>query len=68
MASYPFGVKQYVVEHSELMDSLDQPVWKFLAAYAAHASMEQQQILVVTLREKILENNKGKKRGYTTVL
>jgi len=45
------------------IDIVDQPVWQFLAALALHASTEQQQKLVATLREKVLENvlspNKG---------
>ena len=43
-------------------DIVDQPVWQFLAALALHASTEQQQTLVATLREKVLEivlSNKG---------
>jgi Topoisomerase II-associated protein PAT1 len=38
------------------LDIIDQPVWQFLAAFALHASSEQQQILVSVLREKVLEN------------
>ncbi|KAL5537061.1 PAT1 [Sanghuangporus sanghuang] len=37
-------------------DLLDQPVWKFLATFALHADNDQQQFLVSTLREKILDN------------
>lgn len=37
-------------------DLLDQPAWKFLATVSLQASNEQQQVLVTTLREKILEN------------
>lgn len=37
-------------------DLPDQQVWQLLAAIALHASLEQQQHLVATLREKILEN------------
>jgi DNA topoisomerase 2-associated protein PAT1 len=44
-------------------DALEEPVWQFLAMLALHATNEQQQILVTTLRERILENvvsvNKG---------
>jgi len=36
-------------------DSVDQPVWQFLAALALHASPDQHQILVSSLREKILD-------------
>ncbi|KAL5492252.1 PAT1 [Sanghuangporus weigelae] len=38
------------------VDLLDQPVWKFLATFALHADNDQQQFLVSTLREKILDN------------
>ncbi|KAN0061374.1 DNA topoisomerase 2-associated protein pat1 [Thecaphora frezii] len=37
-------------------DVEDEPVWNLMAALAVSASMEQQQILVQELREKILEN------------
>lgn len=37
-------------------DVMDQPVWQFLAAVALHASLEQQQVLVASLREMVLEN------------
>jgi DNA topoisomerase 2-associated protein PAT1 len=36
--------------------TMDQPIWQFLAALALHASPEQQQILVASVREKVLEN------------
>ncbi|KAJ2927810.1 hypothetical protein H1R20_g9280, partial [Candolleomyces eurysporus] len=45
------------------IDIVDQPVWQFLAALALHAVTEQHQILVTSLREKVLDNvfsvNKG---------
>ena len=45
------------------IDIIDQPVWQFLAAFAVHSTHEQQQVLVGTLREKIIDNlitaNKG---------
>ncbi|PWN51666.1 hypothetical protein IE53DRAFT_393091 [Violaceomyces palustris] len=37
-------------------DVEDEPVWNLMAALAVSASMEQQQVLVQELREKILEN------------
>lgn len=37
-------------------DEIDQPVWQFLATIALHTSVEQQQILVTSLRERVLEN------------
>ncbi|KAJ7583418.1 topoisomerase II-associated protein PAT1 [Mycena floridula] len=44
-------------------ESLDQPVWQLLATLACHGVTEQHQILVTSLREKVLENviigNKG---------
>lgn len=44
-------------------DSMDQPVWQFLAAMAVHSSMEQQQFLVTALRELVLENVSSVRRG-----
>jgi DNA topoisomerase 2-associated protein PAT1 len=41
-------------------DIVDQPVWQFLAALALHASTEQQQTLVATLREKVYDIVLGK--------
>lgn len=46
-------------------DRADQQVWQLLAAIALHASLEQQQHLVTTLREKILENVLSVNRGWT---
>lgn len=43
---------------------MDQPVWQFLAALALHASPEQQQILVTSLREKVLENVTSVTKGW----
>ncbi|KAF7982606.1 hypothetical protein HWV62_27638 [Athelia sp. TMB] len=45
-------------------DIMDQPVWQFLAALALHASPEQQQILVTSLREKVLENVESVTKGW----
>lgn len=42
--------------HKIAVDTVDQPVWQFLAALALHAATEQQQILVTALREKVLDN------------
>lgn len=47
-------------------DSVDQQVWQLLAAVALHASLEQQQHLVTTLREKILDNVLSVNRGWAT--
>lgn len=44
-------------------DSMDQPVWQFLAAMAVHSSMEQQQFLVTALRELVLENVSSVRHG-----
>lgn len=46
-------------------DVADQQVWQLLAAIALHASLEQQQYLVATLREKILENVVSANRDWT---
>jgi DNA topoisomerase 2-associated protein PAT1 len=45
-------------------DVADQQVWQLLAAIALHASLEQQQHLVTTLREKILDNVLSVNRGW----
>jgi DNA topoisomerase 2-associated protein PAT1 len=42
----------------------DQPVWQFLAALALHASTEQQQILVTSLREKVLQSVLTATKGW----
>ena len=41
---------------SSTIDLLDQPAWRLLAGLAVHAIHERQQLLVATLREKILDN------------
>ncbi|KAJ3841338.1 topoisomerase II-associated protein PAT1 [Lentinula raphanica] len=46
------------------IDSLDQPVWQFLAALALQASSTQHQILVSSLREKVLDNVLSAKKGW----
>lgn len=45
-------------------DIADQQVWQLLAAFALHSNLEQQQILVSTLREKILENVAAVSKGW----
>lgn len=45
---------------------MDQPVWQFLAALALQASGEQQQILVTSLREMVLENVTTATKGWVT--
>jgi len=47
-------------------DLADQQVWQLLAAIALHASLEQQQYLVATLREKILDNVVSVNRGWAS--
>jgi DNA topoisomerase 2-associated protein PAT1 len=46
------------------IDSLDQPVWQFLAALALQASSMQHQVLVASLREKVLDNVLSAKKGW----
>ncbi|KAJ3731787.1 topoisomerase II-associated protein PAT1 [Lentinula guzmanii] len=46
------------------IDSLDQPVWQFLAALALQASSTQHQVLVSSLREKVLDNVLSAKKGW----
>ncbi|KAG6836985.1 hypothetical protein H0H93_016689 [Arthromyces matolae] len=52
--------------HSKPLDHADQPVWQLLAALALHASVEQQSILVTTLREKVLEIVYRVNKGWIT--
>ncbi|KAE8230645.1 hypothetical protein CF326_g4350 [Tilletia indica] len=51
----PFG-RSTIAASAAGSDEADEPVWNFTAALAVSASMEQQQVLVQELREKILEN------------
>lgn len=46
-------------------DTADQLVWQFLSMVAVHCSVEQQQILIATLRERILENVATATKGWT---
>lgn len=45
-------------------DHIDQPTWQFLAAVALHSSVEQQQVLVTSLRERVLENVASVGKGW----
>lgn len=47
-------------------DIADRQVWQLFAAIALHSSLEQQQHLVATLREKILDNVLAVNRGWAT--
>lgn len=47
-----------------ISDSVDQPVWQFLAALALHGNIEQHHVLVATLREKILNNVLSVNKGW----
>ncbi|KAK7030736.1 PAT1 domain-containing protein [Favolaschia claudopus] len=46
------------------IDIIDQPVWQFLAALALQAVQEQHQVLVTSLREKVLENVVSANKGW----
>ncbi|KAJ6581355.1 topoisomerase II-associated protein PAT1 [Mycena capillaripes] len=46
------------------IDIIDQPVWQFLAALALQAVPEQHQVLVTSLREKVLENVLSANKGW----
>ena len=48
------------------LDTIDQPVWQFLAALGLNASLEQQQILVTSLRERVLENVTSAVKGWVS--
>ncbi|KAL4250335.1 PAT1 family protein [Abortiporus biennis] len=63
------SVRQAVVTGLQILeipqlDVIDQPVWQFLAALALNASLEQQQILVTSLRERVLENVTSAAKGW----
>lgn len=45
-------------------DHIDQPTWQFLAAVGLHSSVEQQQILVTSLRERVLDNVASVAKGW----
>ncbi|KAI0704296.1 topoisomerase II-associated protein PAT1 [Cytidiella melzeri] len=45
-------------------DEVDQPVWQFLAILAAHAAVEQQQILVSAVKERVLESVASANKGH----
>ncbi|KAI0741955.1 topoisomerase II-associated protein PAT1 [Daedaleopsis nitida] len=57
------GVNFYQVPNA---DTIDQPVWQFLATLAVHADEEQQQALVTGLREIVLENVATATKGWGT--
>ncbi|KAJ7224401.1 topoisomerase II-associated protein PAT1 [Mycena pura] len=46
------------------IDIIDQPVWQFLAALALLAVPEQHQVLVTSLRDKVLENVLSANKGW----
>ncbi|KAJ6518636.1 topoisomerase II-associated protein PAT1 [Mycena sanguinolenta] len=46
------------------IDIIDQPVWQFLAALALQAVPEQHQVLVTSLRDKVLENVVSANKGW----
>jgi len=54
------------MQQPSLYDNADQHVWQFLAAFALHGSLEQHQVLVATLRDKILDNLLAVSRGWFT--
>jgi DNA topoisomerase 2-associated protein PAT1 len=61
----PFGAEPYL-KPSALTDAMDLPIWKFLATFSIHASLEQQQVLVTVLRDKVLENLVSASKGWNT--
>lgn len=44
-------------------DDIDQPVWQFLAILATQAAVEQQQTLVVAVKERVLESVTSATKG-----
>jgi len=51
---------------SVMYNNADQHVWQFLAAFALHGTLEQHQVLVTLLREKILDDLLAVSRGWFT--
>ena len=45
-------------------DHIDRPTWQFLAALGLHSSVEQQQVLVTSLRERVLDNVASVAKGW----
>lgn len=74
-AALPFGVDVYLAHASRKegsrfsIDAEDEPVWNLMALFAIHSDLNQQQVLVQELREKILANiiaaNEAKSKGAT---
>lgn len=72
-AALPFGVDVYLAsaarkEKSHFdVDAEDEPVWNLMALFAIHSDLNQQQVLVQELREKILSTiiaaNEAKSKG-----
>ena len=60
-ASKAAGISGHTITPTE---SIDQPVWQFLAALALNATTEQQHILVTGLKEKVLENVASANNGW----
>lgn len=47
------------------MDVIDHDVWAFLATLSVASNTEQQQILVTSLRERVLENVASATKGWS---
>ncbi|WFD02298.1 DNA topoisomerase 2-associated protein pat1 [Malassezia obtusa] len=72
-AALPFGVDVYLASASRKdaarfdIDAEDEPVWNLMALFAIHSDLNQQQLLVQELREKILSTiiaaNEAKSKG-----
>lgn len=60
-SSLPFGTE---VPNNFSLDAVDHPVWGFFAALAVFAVLEQQEIIVAQLRDKILENVLRVQQGW----
>lgn len=71
----PFGVDVYLANALRKdgarfdIDAEDEPVWNLMALFAIHSDLNQQQVLVQELREKILSTiiaaNEAKSKGAT---
>jgi len=60
---YYVGSEQFL-PLSSIIDVLDQPIWNFLATIALHSSPDEQQVMVASLREKILDTVLSASQGW----
>jgi len=62
-AQLPFGM-EHQLQTSLPLDIADQPIWSFFASMAISTGSPQQSVLVVQLREKVLESLLAINQGW----